>query len=299
MNAMTDDRKTSRLGRGLAALIGDDEPTLESPAPTGIKHLPIALLEPNPYQPRHRFAEEDLRDLTDSIRAKGVLQPILVRPGGGEADSYQIVAGERRWRAAQAAGLHELPVLIKELSDTESLEIALIENIQRADLNPIEEAAGYERLMQEFDYTQEQLSELIGKSRSHVTNTRRLLSLPDPVQEMLIEGDLTAGHARALVGRADAIELAREIAAGGLSVREAEDLGRRADRKKPSGQGRRTADKDADTRALENNISDALGLAVAITHRGDRGGEIKVKYKTLEQLDEICRRLAQVGNEAF
>ncbi len=299
MNAMTDERKTSRLGRGLAALIGDDEPTLESAQPSGIRHLPIALLEPNPYQPRHRFAEQDLKDLTESIRAKGVLQPILVRPGGTEADSYQIVAGERRGRAAQAAGLHEVPVMIKELSDTESLEIALIENIQRADLNPIEEAAGYERLMQEFSYTQEQLSDLIGKSRSHVTNTRRLLSLPEPVQSMLIEGDITAGHGRALVGRADAVQLAREIASKGLSVREAEDIGRRADKKPSSGQGRRGSEKDADTRALENNISDALGLAVAITHRGDRGGEIKVKYKTLEQLDEICRRLAQVGHDAF
>jgi ParB family chromosome partitioning protein len=288
----------SRLGRGLAALIGEDTAFAlgdkEAPAPRGVREVPIEYLRANPYQPRTTFRPEDLEDLANSVREKGILQPIMVRPLPDEPNAYEIVAGERRWRAAQAAQLHQVPVIIKELTDAESLEIAIIENVQRADLNAVEEAAGYERLMQQFSYTQEKLSQLIGKSRSHVANTLRLLSLPQSVRALIEEGKLTAGQARPLIGHADAERLAREIIAKGLSAREAEALARKPDAasagSKSSGGSR--AGKDADTLALERNISDQLGLKVEISFAGDKGGEVKISYKTLEQLDEVCRRLA-------
>jgi ParB family chromosome partitioning protein len=292
----------SRLGRGLAALIGDDAAyalgDANAPAPRGVREVPIEFLRPNPFQPRHIFREEDLTDLSNSIREKGILQPIVVRPVSGQENAFEIVAGERRWRAAQKAQLHQVPIIVKELTDAESLEIAIIENVQRADLNAIEEAAGYDRLMQQFSYTQEQLSKLIGKSRSHVANTLRLLSLPQGVRALIEEGKLTAGHARPLIGAARAEELAREIVAKGLSVREAETLSRKettgsaAPRRAAAAHG---GDKDADTLALERNISDQLGLKVEITFSAEKGGEVKIHYKSLEQLDEICRRLAGRG----
>lgn len=288
----------SRLGRGLAALIGDDTAYAlgddEAPKPTGIREIPITSLRANPFQPRHRFREEELADLSNSIREKGILQPIVVRPVTGEPNAFEIVAGERRWRAAQRAQLHQVPVIVKELTDAESLEIAIIENVQRADLNAVEEAAGYERLMAEFDYTQDTLSKLIGKSRSHVANTLRLLSLPRPVLSLVEEGKLTAGHARTLIGHSDAPKLAQEIVNKGLSVRGAEALTRKPDSArsgKSSGSSARMQ-KDADTAALERSVSEHLGLAVEIIHKGDKGGEVKISYKTLEQLDEVCRRLA-------
>ena len=292
----------SRLGRGLAALIGDDAAfelgDKQDASKRGIKEVPIEFLRPNPFQPRHVFREEDLADLSDSIREKGVLQPIVVRPLSGDGETYEIVAGERRWRASQRAQLHEVPVIVKELDDQESLEIAIIENVQRADLNAIEEALGYQRLIEQFAYTQDQLSKIIGKSRSHVANLLRLLGLPDSVRELIAEGKLSGGHARALVGQPDADELARKIIAEGLSVRGAEALvrGDKAPAKKSGGskkKGSVTAQmKDADTRALEKNISDALGLAVSVNHTGEEGGDVVISYLTLEQLDEICRRLA-------
>ncbi|MEX0839987.1 MAG: ParB/RepB/Spo0J family partition protein [Parvibaculum sp.] len=288
----------SRLGRGLAALIGDDTAFAlgdqDAQAPKGIREVPIEFLRANQFQPRHTFRAEELNDLAASIREKGILQPIVVRPVAGDPNSFEIVAGERRWRAAQAAQLHKVPVIVKELSDAESLEIAIIENVQRADLNAVEEAAGYDRLMQQFDYTQEKLSQLIGKSRSHVANTLRLLSLPQPVQALIEEGKLTAGHARSLIGQARAEEMAQQIVARGLSVREAEALTRKSESRpsttRPTALPK--AHKDADTLALEKNISDQLGLKVEISFSGDKGGQVTIAYKTLEQLDEICRRLA-------
>ncbi|HUD51476.1 ParB/RepB/Spo0J family partition protein [Parvibaculum sp.] len=293
----------SRLGRGLAALIGDDAAyalgDANAPAPRGVREVPIEFLRPNPFQPRHTFREEDLVDLANSIREKGILQPIVVRPVAGDANAFEIVAGERRWRAAQRAQLHQVPIIVKELTDAESLEIAIIENVQRADLNAIEEAAGYDRLAAQFSYTQEQLSKLIGKSRSHVANTLRLLSLPDGVRSLIEQGKLTAGHARPLIGVDNAEALAAEIVARGLSVREAEALSRKATtgseaprRASPSSP---RAEKDTDTLALERNISEQLGLKVEIGFSGDKGGEVRIEYKTLEQLDEICRRLAGRG----
>ena len=289
----------SRLGRGLAALIGDDAAMSlgdeTAPAPQGVREVPIEFLHANPFQPRQVFRAGDLDDLTDSVREKGILQPIVVRPSpaGGE-NQFEIVAGERRWRAAQAAQLHKVPILVKDLNDNESLEIAIIENVQRADLNSIEEAAGYQRLADQFSYTQEQVSKMIGKSRSHVANTLRLLVLPPSVQNLVSDGSLSAGHARTLIGQENAEALAKEIVAKGLSVRDAEALARKPSPPvagaKPSS---RLSIKDADTLALEKNIADALGLSVSISHKGEKGGSVTVNYKTLEQLDEICRRLSR------
>lgn len=288
----------SRLGRGLAALIGDEAAVSlgdeAAPLPRGVREVPIEFLRANPFQPRQIFRPGDLDDLTESIREKGILQPIVVRPApGGDGNAFEIVAGERRWRAAQAAQLHNVPILIKELSDSESLEIAIIENVQRADLNSIEEAAGYKRLVDQFAYTQDQLSKMIGKSRSHVANTLRLLTLPEEVQSLISDGALSAGHGRALIGHPDAAVLAREIAKKGLSVREAEALTRKPAAKKSGSPGARAKIKDADTRELEHNITNALGLAVSIDHKGEKGGTVTVTYKTFEQLDEICRRLSR------
>jgi ParB family chromosome partitioning protein len=277
------------LGRGLSALFGDEGP--EAPPREGqdsalrSRSLPIAFLKPNRFQPRRIFREEDLKDLSDSIREKGVLQPILVRPAG-KPDSYEIVAGERRWRAAQLAKLHEVPVIVRTLTDAQSLEIAIIENVQRADLNAIEEAAAYQDLMAKFQYTQERLSEVIGKSRSHIANTLRLLKLPESVRGLIASGKLTAGHARALIGTPNPEALAQEIVAGAFSVRQAEKKAQA-----PKGASRKPRPKDADTKALEASISNSLGMDVKIEHKGERGGAVKVRYKTLDQLDEIIRRL--------
>lgn len=289
---MSDGSTRNRLGRGLAALIGDvDSPPAEQPASEparGQRRLPVAFLRPNPRNPRKSFGAADLDDLTASVREKGVVQPILVRPVEGAPDSYEIVAGERRWRAAQKAGLHDVPVVVRELSDKEALELALVENVQRQDLNALEEAIGYQQLIDGFGYSQSELAEVIGKSRPHIANTLRLLKLPDEVQDYLREGKLTAGHARALVTLDDPAAAARRIVEAGLNVRDVEALGSGAGRKtKTSG---RKPTKDADTRALEKSLTDRIGLTVAIDHKGN-GGQVTVTYKTLEQLDDIVRRL--------
>ena len=276
-----------RLGRGLAALIGDDSADESVVAEfTGLRHVPVELLHANPNNPRKHFGESELEDLARSIRQKGLLQPLVVR--ARDAGAYEIVAGERRWRAAQKAGLHNVPVLIRELSDAEALEIALIENIQRSDLNPLEEARAYGLLLEQFDYTQQQLADSIGKSRSHIANTLRLLTLPDSVRQQIESGKLTAGHARTLVASDSPAELATQIIKLGLSVREAESLARSATG--PSGKGP-AAEKAADTKALERTLSDSLGLNLVISDKGKAGGVITIAYKTLDQLDEVCDRL--------
>jgi len=288
---MADSAARNRLGRGLAALIGDVESTAAEPAGDhgrSQRRLPVAFLRPNPHNPRKAFAAADLDDLTASVREKGVVQPILVRPVEGAADAYEIVAGERRWRAAQKAGLHDVPVVVHALSDKEALELAIVENVQRQDLNALEEAIGYQQLIDGYGYSQSALAEVIGKSRPHIANTLRLLKLPEEVQTYLIEGKLTAGHARALVTLDDPIAAARRIVEAGLNVRDVEKLDETAGRRKKAG-GRKSA-KDADTRALEKSLADRIGLAVSIDHKSN-GGKVTVSYRTLEQLDDIVRRL--------
>jgi ParB family transcriptional regulator, chromosome partitioning protein len=285
---MAEDTRSRALGRGLSALIGDEAPASRGEAGRGARTLPIAFLKPNRFQPRRNFSPEDLNDLANSIREKGVLQPILVRPVAGETNAFEIVAGERRWRAAQLAKLHDVPVVVRELSDGESLEIAIIENVQRADLNAIEEASAYHELMDRFGYTQERLATEIGKSRSHIANTLRLLRLPEGVKTMIRDGRLTAGHARTLIGLADPEARAKELIEGALSVRQAE-----ARAKAKSGGRVERPNKDADTKALESSLSNSLGLHVEIAHKGAKGGELKIAYKTLEQLDDLIRRLSR------
>ncbi|MFG1462754.1 ParB/RepB/Spo0J family partition protein [Xanthobacter sp. DSM 24535] len=281
----------SRLGRGLAALIGDMGQDDQRPAPSqknlGTRKVPIEFVRANPRNPRRTFLEEGLDDLANSIREKGIIQPIVVRPVADHPGSFEIVAGERRWRAAQRAGLHEVPVVVVELTDREALEVAIIENVQRADLNPIEEGQGYEALMAQFDYTQLDLSKVIGKSRSHITNTLRLLKLPESVKSYLTDGRLSAGHARALLGYDDPATIAREVVEKGLSVRDVEAMSKvkAALAAKPT-----PPEKDADTRALEKRLTDALGLAVSLQVKGE-AGELRIRYGDLDQLDLICRRL--------
>jgi ParB family transcriptional regulator, chromosome partitioning protein len=282
-----------RLGRGLAALIGDDtsEEAIVQDA-RSLRHVPVELLHPNPHNPRKHFAEEDLESLAKSLKDKGLLQPLVVRP---RADgSFEIVAGERRWRASQRAGIHELPVLIRELDDRETLEIALIENIQRSDLNALEEARAYRQLMDQYSYTQQQLADSIGKSRSHIANTMRLLSLPEAIQIQIENGKLTAGHARSLVATEYPAEMADQIIKLGLTVREAEELARK-NAVAPETKSY-TSEKDADTRALEKTLTEALGLSTSIKHKSSGGGSVLINYKSLDQLDDVIRKLtAQVG----
>jgi len=291
---MADQRRG--LGRGLSALLGEADSTAagEAPWPGDGRDLPIELISRNPDQPRRDFAEEELEELAASIRERGVLQPILVRPAPGEAGRYQIVAGERRWRAAQRAGLHEMPAVIRELDDLKTLEIAIIENVQRVDLNAIEEAFGYRDLIDRFGRTQEEIARIVGKSRSHVANAIRLLGLPETVQRELRAGRLTAGHARALAAAPDPAALARQVLDQGLNVREAEALARRAQAPARPASTPAAPAKDADTRALEDDLSEALGLAVEIADRGGVG-EMRIRYGSLEQLDELCRRLTRGG----
>jgi ParB family chromosome partitioning protein len=286
---MTAEERPRGLGRGLSALIGEEAvPTRGETAAARATHkLPVAFLKPNRLQPRKRFAAEDLNDLAESVREKGVLQPILVRPVKGEANAYEIVAGERRWRAAQMAKLHEVPVVVREMGDSESLEIAIIENVQRTDLNAIEEAAAYYELMERFSFTQERVAKEVGKSRSHIANTLRLLTLPESVRALLREGKLTAGHARTLIGLPDAEKRAQEIIANFVTVRQAEQ---HSTSKK--GTGSSSKSKDADTIDLEARLSNSLGLKVKVLDKGRKGGEVRIRYKTLEQLDEISRRLS-------
>ena len=288
---MSEDPSRKRLGRGLAALIGEmDRPaTVEKRLPSADGQAPIEFVAPNPRNPRRNFGDADLADLAQSIREHGVVQPVVVRPSA-EAGRYEIIAGERRWRAAQRAGLTQIPVIVRDVNDRTALELAIIENVQRTDLNPIEEALGYQQLIDEHSYTQADLGQVIGKSRSHVANTLRLLKLPDVIRDMLVNGDLSAGHARALVSAADPAGLARRIVEDGLSVRQAEALAQlpAENLREPAPSAPR--EKDADTLALEKLLSDVTGLKVAIAHR-ERGGEVRIGYKTLEQLDDLCRRL--------
>ncbi|MDV3458604.1 ParB/RepB/Spo0J family partition protein [Sphingomonas sp. HF-S4] len=282
------------LGRGLSALLGDSvaEAPISSGAEgggnAGLRTLPVSAMAPHPGQPRRHFDDAALDDLAESIASRGLIQPIVVRPHG---HSYQIVAGERRWRAAQRARLHEVPVIVRELSDAETMEIALVENIQRQDLNAIEEAEAYARLIGEFGHTQEALARLVHKSRSHVANLLRLLDLPQPVRQMVVEGAIEMGHARALIGAPDAERLARTVAEKGLSVRETEKLAREA---KPGSQRREgsggAGDRNADIQALERQLGDVLGLNVKIVH-GTKGGTLTLNYSTLDQLDMVCQRL--------
>ena len=277
------------LGRGLSALIGDEVAAVkgEPVAKKDLRSLPVAFLQPGRFQPRMSFDEQPLQELAASIKEKGVLSPILVRPVG--PDRYEIVAGERRWRAAQIAKLHDVPVVVRELADDQALELAIIENVQRADLNAIEEGAAYEELIAKFGRTQEDVAREVGKSRSHVANTIRLLRLPDPVKAWIREGRLTAGHARTLLGEADPVARAKELIEGAMTVRQAEQ--RSVSKKKPGGK----PSKDPNIADLEASISNRLGLKVQITHKGDKGGEMRIAYKSLEQLDELTRRLSKSG----
>ncbi len=286
--------KPSRLGRGLAALIGDMA-TMEGArlADSGSgKRLPVDFLIANRANPRREFDAEQLEELTNSVREKGVMQPLLVRPTT-DPNQFEIIAGERRWRAAQRAGLTDVPVVVREVDDKEALELAIIENVQRVDLNPLEEAMGYGQLIEQFDYTQNDLAQVIGKSRSHVANTLRLLKLPEDVRGMMARGELTAGHARTLITAEDPTALARRIVGGGLSVREAEVLTQR-ELASPKKKAAPAPQKDADTAALEKRLSDVLGLHVAIDHK-EQGGRLEIRYRTLEQLDGICMKLTGYG----
>ena len=284
--------KSRGLGRGLSSLMGDlnNEPLTSnenSESQTIEKLVPVEKIYPNPNQPRKSFQEEKLIELANSIKTKGIVQPLIVRKKKGTKESFEIVAGERRWRAAQRAQIHELPVIIKEFTDIEVLEIAIIENVQRADLNPIEEALGYKNLMENFDHTQEGLSKEIGKSRSHIANLLRLLNLPLAVQELLISGQLTAGHARALVTCDNPLAIAKQIISLGLSVRDAERLAKNVSEKKVSNKTK-TKEKPADTVLLEADLSAALKMKVSINHEeGKEKGSISITYKSLDELDRI------------
>ena len=291
---LTDDPARSRLGRGLAALIGEMAAETSVDRPRGQRRLPTIALRPNPRNPRRAFSNEELDELVASLRERGIIQPIIARPVSGVSDVYEIIAGERRWRAAQRAGLHEVPVVIVEATDAEALQLAIIENVQRADLNPHEEAEGYRALMEEFGNSQDEIAKIIGKSRSHVANTLRLLKLPETIKSYIHAGKLSAGHARMLVGQPDAERLAEEIVARGLNVRQVESLARESTERGGKTRGvralRRDGRKNANLVALEKRISDALGLVVSIDE-GKRGGVLTIRYRSLDQLDNVLRRL--------
>lgn len=280
------------LGRGLSVLLGEPE----APQAPGQKpaEIPIDLIRPNAAQPRQSFDEGELRELADSIREHGVIQPVILRPEPGSDGSYQIVAGERRWRAAQMAGLHAIPAVVREVDDRQILELAIIENVQRVDLDAVEEARGYAQLVESFGYTQEQLARTLGKSRSHVANTMRLLALPASVLDMLRAGTLTAGHARALITSNDPVGLAEQAVARGLTVRQVEEMARRVSPDHISKAPRQPREKDADTRALEGDLSAAIGMRVTIEHvTASGGGEVRIRYRNLDDLDQLCRRLGK------
>ena len=293
---MAEEGTRSRLGRGLAALIGDvgEESSVERPRAQ--RRLPISALRPNARNPRRSFAAAELEELAASLRERGIIQPIVVRSLRGVPDGYEIIAGERRWRAAQRAGLHEVPVVIIEATDAEALQLAIIENVQRADLNPLEEAEGYRALMEEFHNSQEEIAKIVGKSRSYIANTLRLLKLPDAVKAYIQDGKLTAGHARMLIGEANAEQLAQDIVARDLNVREVEAMARERAHKsgKKQTNGRRAhgaAAKDADTLAAEKRLTDALGLTVSIDQRRGGGGTLSIRYRDFDQLDDVIQRL--------
>ncbi|WP_341367744.1 ParB/RepB/Spo0J family partition protein [Yoonia sp. BS5-3] len=286
--------KTRGLGRGLSALMSDV--AQDGTENVGTKRadlvVPIEQVHPNPDQPRRTFDEDALKELATSVAEKGIIQPIIVRRQGN-SESYEIVAGERRWRAAQIAKLHEVPILIRDYDDTEVLEIAIIENIQRSDLNPVDEAAGYRQLMDKFGHTQEKLATALGKSRSHIANVMRLLTLPEEVQGYLVSGTLSAGHARALIGKDNAVELAREVIQRKLSVRDTESLAKKGPAIKKRSVSGAPVPKDADTVQIENELTASLGMKVTIDHKaGDNGGKLAISYKSLDQLDDLLRTLS-------
>jgi ParB family chromosome partitioning protein len=296
--AQMSETKRKNLGRGLAALLGDEDDEEQDYASLdkvrATRNVPIEQLQPNRFQPRRTFDEDALEALTESIKAQGLLQPILVRRREDDPNSYEIIAGERRWRAAQQAQLHEVPVVVRDMADREALEIAIVENVQRRDLTPLEESEGYQRLMDEFQHTQEDLARVVGKSRSHIANMLRLLQLPDPVKQLVQGGEISAGHARALLNAEDSEALAQQVAQKGLSVRETERLAQQV-KQAAKGQGGRKAQakpaqKDPDTRQLEDDLSSLLGLRVNIEFHG-QGGTLTVHYKTLDQLDDVLNRL--------
>jgi len=290
---LAEDHARSRLGRGLAALIGDMAAETSVDRPRGQRRLPTAALRPNPRNPRRAFPNAELDELVASLRERGIIQPIVARPVQGATDVYEIIAGERRWRAAQRAGLHEVPVVIIEVNDAEALQLAIIENVQRADLNPLEEAEGYRALIEEFGNSQDEIAKIVGKSRSHVANTLRLLKLPEAIKSYIHAGKLFAGHARMLIGQPDAERLAEEIVAHGLNVRQVENLAREAAErggKSRARAARRGAGKNSNLVALEKRISDALGLAISIKE-AKRGGVLTIRYRSLDQLDDVIRRL--------
>ncbi len=296
-DAMAEEGTRSRLGRGLAALIGDVGGESPSERPRGQRKLAIGSLRPNARNPRRTFAAAELDELAASLRERGIIQPIVVRPLRGVPDGYELIAGERRWRAAQRAGLHEVPVVVIEATDAEALQLAIIENVQRADLNPLEEAEGYRALIEEFTNSQEDIAKIVGKSRSYVANTLRLLKLSDPVKAYIHSGKLTAGHARMLVGEPNAEELAQEIVARNLNVREVEAMARDRAHKRGAARGngrkpRAGTVKSADALAFEKRLSDATGLVVTIADRNG-AGTLSIRYKTLDQLDDLVQRLAR------
>jgi ParB family transcriptional regulator, chromosome partitioning protein len=299
---MADEGK-SRLGRGLAALIGDvsEETRKAATAPQSggarsQRRAPVEFLRANPRNPRRDFPDADLDELAASLREKGIIQPIVVRPVRGSADKFEIIAGERRWRAAQRAGLHDVPIVAVDVTEDEALQLAIIENVQRTDLNAIEEASGYQALINDFKHSHDEIAKTVGKSRVHITNTLRLLKLPEKVQSLVRSGKVSAGHARVLIGRPDAEELAHKIVEMGLSVRQVEEWGRAGKDvgKSPPPAAKSRTDKDADTVALERRVTDALGLEVTIDNRGE-AGVVHVRYRSLDQLDEIVRRLESKG----
>ena len=296
---MAADEARSRLGRGLASLIGDvGGEAAHVERPRSQRKVPIEFLKPNPRNPRRAFSEAELNDLAGSIKQHGVIQPIVVRPIKGANDRFEIIAGERRWRASQIAGLHEVPIVPADVSDSDALEIAIIENVQREDLNPLEEAQGYHALADEYKRSQDDIAKIVGKSRSHVANMMRLTKLPSEVQAYIAAGRLSAGHARALIGVPDPVAAAKRIVEEGLNVRQTEALAHeegvpeRKSQKPRAGGGGAGKQKDPDTLALEKRVSDALGLTVTVNHR-DPGGSVQISYKSLEQLDEVMRRLAR------
>ena len=285
------------LGRGLSALMADVEPAVQpanAAAPRGERMIAIDRIFPNPDQPRRRFDENAMAELARSIAEKGIIQPLILRPHPARDGEFEIVAGERRWRAAQIAQRHDVPAIVRAFDDVEVLEVAIIENIQRADLNPIEEARGYRNLIDRFGHTQEKVAEALGKSRSHIANSMRLLGLPEEVLTFVERGDLSAGHARAMITAPDPLTLAREVIAKGLSVRDTERLARTVNAPKTR-QTTEVERKDADTRRIEGDLTAALGMRVRIDHKADGGGTVTVSYRDLEQLDDLCRLLSQTG----
>ena len=305
---MAEEQSKKRLGRGLAALIGEMDRPVASAQPavdaqadssgaeliTSDKLVPIETVQANPNNPRRHFSDSELEDLSNSISEHGIVQPILVRSSAARDDTWEIIAGERRWRAAQKAGLHQVPIIVREVDDRQALELAIVENVQRADLNPVEEALGYQQLMDEYQYKQADLGKVIGKSRSHVANTLRLLRLPDGVRDLLASGVLSTGHARTLITLDEPEALAKRIVDEGLSVRQAEALATQANRPGDKGNKPRKSgkpDKDADTQALEKTLSDILGMKVSINHKANGKGRLMIDYKSLEQLDNLQKKL--------